>query len=209
MHLKTAADNLIGSFQAFESGTPGGGLSGTVGCNGRHDELLAKPKGSVYRSLWEENMKQQHDDEETPAPVPTLQRQTTQTVDKFGVLKHSISSLRIDEKRKHAIMDIIGNIEVDCMDMERALEENTLEAALTNATTHPADLGNADVDTADVSTAADAAALVRTITGGSTKSGLAKFTSSDLARRRWRVATTTVATTTAPRGTLRRMKTVG
>ena len=190
---------------AVEAGEAGGGLSGTVGCSGKHEALLAKPKGSVYRSLWEENVKQKDDDDggdedADDSPAPTLQRQTTTTAGKFDVLKQSIGSLKIDGKRKHAIMEIVAKIEADSQEMEQALEESTLEAALTGATTKPAAAAE-DADDADG--AADTADLVRTLTGGSAKKGLAERAAST-ARRRWHVAAAAAAT-----AGLRREKTVG
>ena len=116
------------------------------------------------------------------------------------MLKQSIGSLKIDGKRKHAIMEIVAKIEADSQEMEQALEESTLEAALTGATTKPA-AASEDADDADG--AADTADLVRTLTGGSAKKGLAERASSP-ARRRWHVAAAAAAT-----AGLRREKTAG
>ena len=144
-------------------------------------------------------MKQRNDDEEDSAPLPTLQRETTTTAGKFDVLKHSIGSLKVDQKRKHAILKIIEEIEEDSKDVERALEESTLEAALAQVTSDAPEASDNPEDTNATATAA----LVRTITGGSTKSKLGKRTTS-VARRRWHVA---AATTTVTSG-LKRTKTV-
>lgn len=146
-------------------------------------------------------MKQQQDDEEDQTPPPTLQRQTTTTAGKFDVLKHSISSLKIDHKRKCAIMEIVEKLEVDSHTMEQALEESTLDAALAEATAKQLEMfENAD----EAEAAADAAALVRTMTGSSTKSDGSVRAAAPLARQRWHVATVAATATTG----LRRTKTV-
>jgi hypothetical protein len=154
--------------QAMESGKAGGGLSGTVGCNGKHEQLLGKPPGSVYRSLWEENMRQQDDDQEC-APTPTLQRQTTTASGMFDVLKQSIASLKISGQRKQAIMDTVATLEADSKQMKQTLEASTLEATLANRAANAATATWAATDDgvsdANSSAAVDTAALVRTLTG--------------------------------------------
>ena len=149
-------------------------------------------------------MKQRNDDEEDSAPLPTLQRQTTTTAGKFDVLKHSIGSLKVDRKRKNAILKIIEEIEEDSKDMERALEESTLETALARVTSNAPEASDDPEDATGTSdAAADTAALVRTITGSSTKLELGKRTTS-VARRRWHVAAAASSLTSG----LKRTKTV-
>jgi ABC-type multidrug transport system fused ATPase/permease subunit len=186
--------------QAVESGEPGGGLSGTVGCNGKHDELLAKPVGSVYKSLWEEHTNQQAED---IAPGPKLQRQTTTTAGKFEVLRGAINSLKGPKQQKHAVMKIIAKLEADSHEMEEALSDSTLDASLSTANAVSAQEPSGDGGDGGEA----AAALVRTLTAGSRSSSAA----TKAARRRWHIAAMAATTSpkSSPKDKLTRTHTVG
>ena len=106
--------------KAFKTGEPGGGLSGTVSCNGKHEELLAKPEG-VYKALWEKftDLKQKD-----MVPLPTMQSKTTGIGAKFDVLRGAIGSLDVDEEMIDAVMDIVDKLEAESQQTEKALQEH-------------------------------------------------------------------------------------
>ena len=122
------------------------------------------------------------------------------------MLRGAINSLKGSARHKQAVMGIVDTIEADNKEMEQALEEHALEAALGSEPAESPSAPGVPEDGgvgAEASETADTAALVRTLTGGSAKKGLAERASST-ARRRWHVAAAAAAT-----AGLRREKTAG
>eukprot|EP00927_Polykrikos_kofoidii_P080904 TRINITY_DN7792_c0_g1_i1.p1 TRINITY_DN7792_c0_g1~~TRINITY_DN7792_c0_g1_i1.p1 ORF type:complete len:1019 (+),score=159.21 TRINITY_DN7792_c0_g1_i1:144-3059(+) len=121
--------------KAMKSGRASGGMSGTVSCNGKHDELLEKPDG-VYKSLWEEFTQLNQKD---MAPLPSLQRQTTTTTGKFDVLRGAIDSLNLAPEQNQKVMQIISSLEAASNKKDAALEVSTLDASFATSKEVPMD----------------------------------------------------------------------